>query len=66
MQTDNRPGGVLRTSLGEDTAVEQWLRTEVVATYDAMQTGTYPVFTSQEIRERIAALHHQTHAAPTA
>ncbi len=42
----------------QDSAVEAWLRTEVVAAYDELQANPHRAINAEELRARLAA-HYQ-------
>jgi hypothetical protein len=47
-----------QTEDGQDATVETWLRTEVVAAYDAITANPDRAISAEELRARLAA-HHQ-------
>jgi antitoxin ParD1/3/4 len=50
----------LRALSERDRAVERWLRTDVVATYDAMKADPSRSHSIEEVRTSLAALHERT------
>jgi antitoxin ParD1/3/4 len=40
--------------------IEDWLRSEVVPAYDAIETDASQVLTVQEVKTSLAALHEET------
>jgi antitoxin ParD1/3/4 len=40
--------------------IEQWLRSEVVPTYDAIEADASQVVTAQDVKTSLAALHEET------
>jgi putative addiction module CopG family antidote len=53
----------LRALFARDQAVEQWLRTEVVAAYDALKGDPSRTVGARDMRARLAALHAERVAA---
>lgn len=50
----------LRALSDREQAVERWLRTDVVATYDAMKADPSSGHSVEEVRASLAALHKRT------
>ena len=51
----------LRALFARDRAVEQWLRNEVGAAYDALVADPAGAVTADHVRERLAAEHSANH-----
>lgn len=49
----------LRTLFARDEAVENWLRTEVVAAYDELRDDPSKAISVSQVREHIKELHRQ-------
>ena len=49
----------LRALLARDRAIEQWLRTEVAATYDALSRGASPALSVADVRAGLDAARKQ-------
>lgn len=47
----------LRALFARDRAVDEWLRSEVVAAYDALAADPSRAVTAQHVRERLTAEH---------
>jgi len=52
----------LRALLARDRAVEDWLRGDVAAAYDALQADPSRAVTVDRVRARLAAVHKKTSA----
>ena len=52
----------LRALLARDQAVEDWLRNDVAATYDALKADPSKAVSSGRVRARLAAEHKQASA----
>ena len=52
----------LRTLLARDRAVDDWLRRDVAAAYDALKADPSRVVTAGDVRSRLAALHKKSAA----
>ena len=50
----------LRTLLARDEAVEQWLRGEVAAAYDALKASPGRGVSAAKVRARLAAVHRKS------
>lgn len=50
----------LRALLARDRAVEDWLRSDVVAAYDALQTDPSRAVSADHVKARLAAAHEKT------
>ena len=49
----------LRALFAREEAIEAWLRTEVVASYDALRADPTRAITSDELRAHLAELHRK-------
>lgn len=49
----------LRALLAQDQAVEDWLRKEVGAAYDALKKSPSRAITTSEVRARLSATHQR-------
>jgi putative addiction module CopG family antidote len=49
----------LRALFARDEAVEQWLRTEVVASYDELRADPAKAISPQNVRAQLAQLHRE-------
>jgi antitoxin ParD1/3/4 len=52
----------LRALFARDQAVEQWLRTEVIAAYDALTADPSRAVSAEDVRARLAAAHAERQA----
>jgi putative addiction module CopG family antidote len=55
----------LRTLLARDRAIEDWLRRDVAAAYDAMKADPSSAIDVDQVKARLAARHRKAVAAST-
>jgi putative addiction module CopG family antidote len=53
----------LRTLLARDRAVEDWLRGDVAAAYDALQADPARAVNADQVKARLAAAHRKASAS---
>ena len=56
----------LRALMARDRAVENWLRSEVAETYDALKADRSKVVSVNQVRSRLAAAHKKATASTKA